>query len=96
MMAKVYLKDNDNEVKYYLIFTDMKSILPAKRMDDKSAYVIYNMPKNKIVKIVVAKLNDNEPQLSVIDYKIGNDNYIAMDFSPASLKDIKTELNNLD
>jgi hypothetical protein len=96
MLADIYLKDNDNDVKYYLIFTDMKSMLPAKRMDDKSAYVIYNMPKNKNVKIVGVKLNDNEPQLSVIDYKIGNDNYIAMDFSPASLKDIRTELNNLD
>jgi len=96
MLANVYLKDEGDDVKYYLIFTDMKSMLPAKRTKDKESYVIANMPQDKQVKIVGVKLNDKEPQMSVIDYKIGKDNYLAMEFNPASLSDIRTELNAID
>ena len=79
--------------RYYLIFKDIRSILrPNARTQD----IKFNrIPLDKSVKLVAMKVVDEKPYLAVKDHKLGKDDLVSLDFKPATLREIKTELNSV-
>ncbi len=90
-LASVIINNTDDEAKYYLIFSDIRSLINANNKNGKSDFG--KLPIGEKVKLVAVKLENNQPLLASKDVVIKRDNDINLNFAPSSLKQIKNALN---
>lgn len=85
--------DGKSDMNINLIFKDVRSILPAVKIDGN--YVFRNVPVNSRVKLVGISYDGNQPAMSVVHTTISQQGYQLNGFRSFTLPELKKELNSL-
>lgn len=85
--------DDEAEERVFVVFKDMKSIMPATFFNGK--YQSGNIPKKAAVKIIAYKVKEGKAYLAVHNTVAGEKNNYSLNYQPSSLKDIRKELELL-
>jgi|GEM_PF-3671942 len=85
-MVSVKVQETD-DVKMYMVFTDIKSCLPLNRSESEFESIL--VPKGRTVKIVAVKVNDGKPQLAVSEMNTSERKPLVLQYKTCSLIDIK-------
>ncbi|MBK8706775.1 MAG: OmpA family protein [Saprospiraceae bacterium] len=88
------IHDNDDaEERVFVIFKEMKSIMPATLVDGK--YQSGKVPKKAAVKIIGYKVQEGKAYMAVHETVAGEKDSYALHYQPSSLKAIRKELETL-
>ena len=90
----LYVKDENNDTQYFLIFDDIKSML--RPQSNSNGVVFSDIPQEEDVKILGIKLVNKKPYIAIKNYTTESTNILEMDFQPGTLAMIKKELSKLE
>ena len=92
-LTELTIHNGEKDTKYYMVFKERKSII---RPNARTKQVKFKgIPQDKSVKLIALKVVNEKPYLAVKDHKLGKDDLVSLDFKPATLREIRTELNSV-